>query len=701
MFYRVPFLRFTVCLIAGIIFFEYFLATHYDLRLLLIACLLAIAVFLFGCFYVVSSKESRFFRGVVFLGFFLLGALTALVHQLAFQEQVKELKNVPYDSYVAVISSLPEKREKSYRIECVVVKIRKSTSDDWQETSIKALVNVPIKAISIPQAGTIVLVKGNLQEPKPPGNPEEFDYRLFLKRKGIAWTAYWPQKSYQVIGVTDQKWNPLQWSWAVSGWASSVLRRAISEDDSYGLIRAMILGRRDDLRGDLIDNYVASGTVHVLSVSGLHVGVFFTIISWMLGWLKRFKGGRYINFLALAVLLVFYGLITGMPPCVQRAIIMCLTWAFADVLVKDQDGVNTLSFSAFVILVFDPYALMDVGFQLSYLAILGIVLFYKPIEGLFYFGNRIAKYVWQVSALSLAAQITTFPLSIYYFHQFPSYFLLVNPLVIALTTLLLPVTMFFLVLSFLPFPEVVGIIGKGVEGIAWLTNRSVTIPKLLPGYLMEGLYINGFEMVLLFAVLLVTWAAFYYRKLVLINYLTLLALGFCSYSIYNSFTIYNDRRLVVHQIQKHFVVSLKVADKAFLITSDGFLQDSGTFNYKIKNYFISQGIAKSETFYLGNADRILYQHLKIVPDCNGRTIYLGTKKFWIGDYISKPDSVDYCLVTNKKYPSENSLLPNRSTVFLLSGTIGKRSRERWQVLLAENGNKFYDLEQNDALSVSW
>lgn len=701
MFYRIPFLRFTLSLIAGVVFCEYVAAPFYRLELLRSLFLVSILTLLVVYLIFINRIKSKTLRGIVFLGFFFLGSFVAVLHQLSFQRQIESVGGTDYDSYVAVVSSLPEKREKSFRLECKIIKVRDRGKWNWLETDVKALVNVPITSPLIPPAGSIVVVKGHLNTPKPLGNPEEFNYQLFLKRKGVAWTAYWMEGSYMVVGSTKQNWNPLQWSWVVSTWASSVLRKAIVEDDSYGLIRAMILGRRDDLRGDLIDNYVASGTVHVLSVSGLHVGVFFTLISWLLGWIKRFRGGRYLYFLALAALLIFYGLITGMPPCVQRAIIMCLTWAFADVLVKDQEAVNTLAFSAFIILLIDPYALMDVGFQLSYLAILGIILFYKPIEGMFYFRSRLMKYIWQVSALSMAAQITTFPLSIFYFHQFPTYFLLVNPLVIALTTLLLPVTMVFLVLTFLPFPGVIDIAGQVLEWIAWLTNWSVTIPKMLPGYLMEGLYINGLEMIILFFILFTLWSSFHYRRLSLVRLLLYLCITLCLYSTYSSYGIYTDRWLVFHQIQKHYVVSVKIEDKAFLLASKGFESDHGAFNYKLKNYLISQGIGNGDIIYVKEIEEVHYGSLAIVPKNGYRTVQIDRLNIGIGKYNSDLADMDYYLINGSHYPSNSQITAEKAPIFLLSGSMKRRSRESWQKSFSENGGRFYDLEQMGALSVAW
>jgi competence protein ComEC len=700
MFHRIPFFRFTVSLIAGIAFFEYVAAPRYEPlvlhRFILAGLFILLFLFIVGRHFLKSKVQ----RGIIFFAFFFLGVFGALLHEEDFQNDVSTITDTDYESYLAVVVSLPERREKSYRLECSIVKVRDRKDALWKDTEVKALVNVPITASLIPPGGSIVLVNGALSAPKPPGNPGEFDYRLFLKRKGVAWTAYWTEGSYQVVGSRTQDWNPLQWSWAVSSWASSVLRNAIQEDDSYGLVRAMILGRRDDLRGELIDNYVASGTVHVLSVSGLHVGVFFTIIAWSLGWLKRFRRGKLLNFVALAGLLIFYGLITGMPPCVQRAIIMCLTWALADVLVKDQEPVNTLSFSAFVILLIDPYALMDVGFQLSYLAILGIVLFYRSIEGLLYFSSRVMKYVWQVSALSVAAQITTFPLSIFYFHQFPTYFLLVNPLVIALTSLLLPVTMVFLLMSLVPFAGVAGIIGQLLEWIAWLTNLSVMVPKLLPGYLMEGLYINGFEMVLLFLVLFTVWVAFYFRVVGLVRTLAVLSLWFACYSIYCSYTIYKDRSVVFHQIPRHTVVSVKIGHKAFLFSDTVFLRDQGGFNFKLKNYLIMQSISRKNVVYVKPNERVLSGSLLVEPLRGALHIQIDSKRALIGEDQQCVDA-NYYLINAEGFPLTTSFGIGEQTVILLGGTMKKNVRDHWERAVVCSGYSFHDLEQKGALSVSW
>ena len=696
MFFRIPFLRYLLFLVSGVLIFEYLpspFVTSVDFALV------AFGIFLASLSGLILAKKARWavlkhFRPAIFILFTILGCLSARIHQEEFENQKRQLSG-EYEEYVIMVKSLPEKRDRSYRLECNVVRVRRQGV--WEQKRANALITVPIGVRQVPEAGTIVLVRGKLVAPGPPLNPGEFDYQTFLRRKGVAWTAFLREEQFVVIDKMDEPWNPVQWSWQVSTWVSELLRRKIVNDNAYGLIRAMILGRRDDLQSELVDDFVSSGTVHVLSVSGLHVGIFFAIVGWLFGWLRRFRGGRLIYFLVLSVLLLFYGLITGMPACVQRAIIMCLTWAFAEVLLKQNEPVNTLAYSAFLIILLDPYAFMEVGFQLSYLAVLGIVLFYKPIERWFHFKNRAANYIWQVSAVSLAAQLTTFPVSIYYFHQFPVYFLLVNPVVIALTTLLLPVTMLLIVMTLIPYPLLVDTAAQVVEGIADLVNYSVSLPKLLPGYLLENLYIDGIELALILVILFLIWLAIYSHRIVLIGYITVATILFAGYSMYSTYRTYHRNELVVFSVPRHYVVGLKQGNHVYLIADESFNKDERAFLYRIKGYLLSRRVSTEDTVSLSTATGLSIDgQAVIVPHTRYIDVVFHGTHLCVGDFTQATGNFDAYLITSPGLPKPFEIPVNNTAVFLLSRKMSYRAREQWKEAIQKSGSTYYELADQGA-----
>jgi competence protein ComEC len=577
---------------AGIVFF--YIAGIFMGRLSTSVPVSAYQVFLL-LFFVFSAVGGWFYyvrksvwTGICFsLAVLCLGAFVTVAQHDKLFSGPDQLHQADYSSYEAVVKSIPEKRRKTLRIEVAVVRIR--SGQRWLATNARALLNIAADASVLPSPSEHIVVSGVLSRPDKAKNPEQFDYRTYLQKKGILWTGYLQDGSFHIIGHEKNRSGPFVWSMVVSEWADDVFRKNITDDRSYGLIKAMLLGRRDDLRSDQVDDYTTSGTVHILSVSGMHVAIIFLVISLMLGWLKRWKYGRVIYLISIVLLLGFYALVTGLPASVQRATLMCIVFVIAEVFSRKHQPMNTLCLSAFIILLFDPSALYDVGFQLSYLAMSGIFLFYEPIAGVFTPSNRLSKYVWQITALSLAAQLTTFPLSLYYFHQFPTYFWLVNPFVIAFTNVLLPAALVLLFVSVLNLVWLENLVAWVVDMSAFLTNYSVAIPKFLPGYLIENLYLNKVEVCFLFLVLFLVWYSYHQREYIYLKFAYLTVFVFTIYAVSNSLQVYWSPALVVHSVPRHSVVSVSHGGKLYVASDKGFQTDSAAYLFYLKDYAVSLG----------------------------------------------------------------------------------------------------------------
>ncbi|MCE6992193.1 ComEC/Rec2 family competence protein [Dyadobacter sp. CY323] len=506
--------------------------------------------------------------------------------------KIQQIEGAAYSVYRATVRSLPEKRENSVRLEVAVNSIW--FNGKFTDVNVKALVNIASETDNIPRPGDVILVKGNLQRPTAASNPDQFDYRAHLKNKGILWTDYLREDSFQIIPTQINSPGLTQWSLQLSEWADLKFRENLVNDQSYGLVKAMLLGRRDDLRSAQVDNYIASGTVHILSVSGMHVAIIFLVISTLLSWMKRWKYGNAIYLCTIIALLGFYALVTGMPPSVQRATIMCIVFVFAEVFARKNNAMNTLAVSALLILLFDPAALYDVGFQLSYLAMAGIFLLYPPILSVYNPGNnRILKFIWQVSVLSFAAQLATFPVSLYYFHQFPSYFWLVNPFVIAFTNVLLPSAILLLIVSVFNLAWLQWLLNFVTDLSAKLTDWSVTIPKLLPGYVVENLHVGMLEILILNAIMLLVWFAYHSREYIYLKCAFLLVFIFVSIGISQSVQTFLNKETVKFSVPKHAVIGVKQDNQLYLACDKSFVTDTTAYDFFIKNYAVSQEIAET------------------------------------------------------------------------------------------------------------
>lgn len=534
----------------------------------------------------------RFGRRVAFaiglaVWMFLLGAGIKIKVEAEKDAQIAALHALEYTSYTAEVTTTPEKRSNSIRFEVDVKQF--GHENKWTSYPVKALIYLPDSLSDIPQPGDLLLVKGRLERPAPPANPGQFDYAQYLRNRGILVTAFVNDRSYKLISSGSRK-SPSYWPEAVSEWADSQFRVYVSDPAAYGLVKAMLLGRRDDLGAEQVGDYVISGAVHILSVSGMHVAIIFLAISMALGWVRRWQFGKWVYLFLMAALLGFYALVTGLPPSVQRAALMCMVLVIAEVAERKHNPMNTLAFSALIILLVDPCALYDVGFQLSYLAMTGIFLFYEPVYGLLNPANRVLKFVWQVTALAFAAQIATFPLSIVYFHQFPTYFWLVNPLVVAFTNILLPAALVLLLISLSGISWLGWLAGQVVTFSAKLTDWAASIPRRLPGHLVENLHLNKLEVVLLYAILFAIWYAWYARSL---SWLKISAAGvtlFAAFSIAGSLNVYWNADPVVFQVPKYQVLSFKSGNRLYLLSDRSFTDDARAFDFNVRNYVVSHEI---------------------------------------------------------------------------------------------------------------
>lgn len=408
--------------------------------------------------------------------------------------------------------------------------------------------------------------------------------------------------TYQIIDSDNILSQLRSWSFSMSRWADQVFRKQIKDDESYGLVKAMLLGRRDDLRSEQVDNYTISGTVHILSVSGMHVAIIFLVLSKLLGWVKKLPGGRLIYLLLIVASLGFYALVTGLPPSVQRATLMCVIFVIAETFSRKQQSLNTLAISALLILVFDPHALFDIGFQLSFLAMAGIFLFYKPMADIWQPTGRTSAFLWEITVLSFAAQLATFPLSLYYFHQFPTYFWLVNPFVIFFTNILLPASMVLLLVSIIPIEWLQFLPEQAVYFSAYLTNISVAIPKYLPGYVLTNLHLDHLEVVMLYLLMLIVWYSLESRQLKILQYSLVLTVIFVVYSVSQSVQLFYSPIAIIHSIPKHSVVSFKSGDQLYIMSDSAFVNDQDAYNFRIANYAINHGVLN--TVYLYQSDKL-------------------------------------------------------------------------------------------------
>ncbi|WP_461639543.1 ComEC/Rec2 family competence protein [Labilibaculum euxinus] len=365
-------------------------------------------------------------------------------------------------------------------------------SDKWQNVLGKTMIylqkDTKARELGI---GDLLVLKTELQRVKNAGNPHEFDYASYLKTQHILYSAYADSLSWKQIGNTSDFSIKVM----ASKWRDhllSIYRKNGIQNESFDILAALTLGYKTGMDPEIKRTWADAGAMHVLAVSGLHVGIIYMIMNYLIRFLARFKYGCHLQGILLLLTLWTYALLTGMSPSVMRSATMFSFIVIGKALKRDGSIYNSLAISAFFLLLIDPFLLFTVGFQFSYLAVVSIVFFQPQFDKLLYIGNPILKKLWQLTTVSLAAQIGTFPLAVYYFHQFPSYFLLSGYVVITMAGILIYLSALLLILS------PIGILS---EGLGWILRNLVEgmnflIVKIqaLPGSVIRELSLSQYQL---------------------------------------------------------------------------------------------------------------------------------------------------------------------------------------------------------------
>jgi len=435
-FQNIPFLRITIALILGVIAGQYFVINEI-LNILFLVVIFMLLV-LINLKY---SYSSSVYFGLLLNIFFLLLGIQA--NTIYYRKPVLHEKGV----FSAIVLESPVEKPKSYKS---VVRISEVIlGDSVKPTNEKVIVyfgKTP-EAENL-EAGDRILFSQAPQLISPKLNPYDFDFRKYYERKKIYRQVYLRADKWQNTGLKE--FSLVCKAEKFRNKLIDIYREQPLDSVEFEVLSALTLGYSRELDPDTRRVFSSSGAMHVLSVSGLHVGIIFTVLSFLLAFLKKKQWGKWIFVGLVVAILWFYAFITGLSPSVLRASAMFSVFIVGDNMNRRSNIYNSLALTAFFLLLINPGNLFDIGFQLSYAALFGIVFLQSKFEKVIVIKNKVLKYFAALITVSIAAQITTFPITSYYFGQFPSYFWITNLFIIPLTGFLTPVGILLLFVSKVP-----------------------------------------------------------------------------------------------------------------------------------------------------------------------------------------------------------------------------------------------------------
>lgn len=500
--------RLTICLATGIFLFDTLWPENFSWPYW-VAIWLLLVIVCGGVFWFSRWRWRWLFGVMAGMAFFLWGGIS-VVHQ-------RETVQYDWDGepaiYKGIVESVPEVRGKTFRAE-VRVDVQRLSNGNWKRIDRTILLSWMPDSLSKPLAcGDSVCFYAKVSYPFSEKELTRFDYGDYLLRKSISGTALAYAGNWRCTGK-PRSLSVSQLAKVCQQQVVDVYRSWGFDQDVQAVVSALTIGEKTDLTPELKAMYSAAGVSHVLALSGLHVGILSCILLWLFYPLTYLKHGRKILAFLVVCLLWLFAFISGLSSSVVRAVVMYSLYTFASFCSEERfSGMHSLVLAAFLMLIYNPFFLFDISFQLSFTAVFSILAFYPLFSRWLCIKNCVLRYVWNTLSLSISAQLGTLPFILYYFGSFPTYFLLANLVVVILAGGILMLTLVALCVASVPM------VGSTVMTLLeWCTsvlNESTRWVQQLDGSQITSVYLSSSQACLLIAVIIcfyLCWASGIHRK---------------------------------------------------------------------------------------------------------------------------------------------------------------------------------------------
>jgi competence protein ComEC len=589
--FQFPLMKITIWFILGIVFSNYFNPKPTTTFLIT-----GLFFFPFILTFYLSKRDfiqKIFFGFATYLLFFQIGSCTQVIHNEFYNK----------DNYIHLIKNETE----LHSLELVLrEKLKGSPSNDKYIGLVKRLDNKACSGkivVQIPktqfnsriQIGSSIQITGKLLLNKNSLNPNQFDYGRYLANKSIFAQIYANTNSIKISSKIDR--NIWYYSDHLRNKIVTNLEKNNFSTNELQVVSALILGQQQGVSKEIIKDYQYAGAIHILSVSGLHVGFILLFITFILKPLPKNKLGNTTRLLTLLISLWGFAILAGLSPSVVRSVTMFSFVAVGMHLKRSTNIFHTLLVSMFLILFFQPSFLFDVGFQLSYLSLFFIVWLQPLISNLWEPKNKIVAYFWDILTVSFAAQIGAFPLSIYYFHQFPGLFFITNLIIIPFLILIMGLGVLVMVLAAFDFVPIITM--KSLEFCIYLLNKIINWVASFEQFIIKDIPINWqtlFCLYLLIISIIVVFKKPTYPKIVV----ALCSLLFFQSTLFlTRWGIQNQHEWIVFNSWKNTLVTERNGNKVIVYGNDSIINKIAS-NTSLKSYLIANNSKIIETNEIQN-----------------------------------------------------------------------------------------------------
>lgn len=570
-------IKLTIFLVLGIVLAHY---VQFNLKTVLYATLTLI-VFTGIYWKWLQNKIDRlpFFGLLSYVCMIGLGMLSYVIQDETLQEN--HYTNLKLDeTYNAITFKIKERLKPDQYNEKFIVAIN---TVNKESASGKLLINIKKDSLKTHFfVDDVFFVSSKFEDIQKPLNPHQFDYSKYLALRQVYQQLY--LKSTEMHLISDKTTSIYGYADQLRSRINTKLVAAGFKTDALSIMNALLLGQRQTIDKNIYNNYVNSGTIHILAVSGLHVGIILWILNYVFAPLLYLKYGNYVRPIILVAILWSFAVIAGLSPSVTRAVSMFSIISIAMHLKRSTNIYNTLVISAFFILLVKPMFLFEVGFQMSYLAVLGIVSVQPIIYKLWNPKYFVVDKIWQIFTVTLAAQAGVVPISLYYFHQFPGLFFISNLVVIPFLGVILGFGLLIIALALmnaLPDFMVVTysfIIDSLNAFIAWVAQ--------FEDFLFRDIPFTVFQVICSYFIIIAFVQVYKFRTF---KWLALSLIGvicFQSIAFYNTYKVQNDAFIVFNK-SRYSMIGQKYRDQFLVhhnLDSTQQKRDNVIDNYKVGEF---------------------------------------------------------------------------------------------------------------------
>ena len=665
-------IKLTTCLIVGVLIGFY---SKISIKTALFLFLIVFVGFCL-CFIFLKQKKRNYLFGVfTFLTFVALGIINTKIND----ETLHSSHYINLKNNVETYNDISLKVTKRLKPDAYNTKyIAEILNLNKAKSSGQILINLQKDSIAQSlEIDHIYFTNNKLNEVVKPKNPFQFDYNNYLKQRNVYHQIYLSNDEFIELKNTSK---------SINGYADTFRNRVNEKLKNYdfktdvlAIINALLLGQRQDISPEIYNNYVNAGVIHILAVSGLHVGIIFLILNWLFKPLHRFKYGKHLIKPLLIILILWsFAFVAGLSPSVTRAVTMFSIVTCAQFLKRPTNIYNTISISIFLMLLVKPIYLFDVGFQMSYLAVLAIVSVQPMLYKLWKTPNLVIDKFWQILTVTIAAQLGVAPLGLFYFHQFPGLFFISNLVIIPVLGIILGLGIFVIFLALLDsLPEV---IAKVFSFIIDTLNAFIVWVAQFETFLLKDVSFSLYHLLVSYLVLISVIFLWKEKTTKYLNYALMSLLLYSSVMLYtkhqnsyNEFIIFNKNRATIIGEKRNTNLQITHSFDSLKMKSDNTLK-----NYKVGRYINLTTIDNLNFVYPFKDDYIL------VVDS-------------LGVYETKKLMSKYVLLTNSPRINLNRLIDSLKPKYIIADASNYKSYvQRWKTTCMNKKIPFHSTYEKGA-----